>query len=86
MAAEAPKWRETAKKALHKTLDKEKALAILGRQAADDVRMTITSGGTSKESSQSARRSRWSSTGRGRNQRAVRARAAGTFRQRNRSS
>jgi hypothetical protein len=49
MAAEAPKWRETAKKALHKTLDKEKALAILGRQAADDVRMTITSGGTSKE-------------------------------------
>jgi hypothetical protein len=48
MAAEAPKWRETAKKALHKTLDKEKALAILGRQAADDVRMTITSGGTSK--------------------------------------
>ena len=45
MAAEAPKWRETAKKALHK----EKALAILGRQAADDVRMTITSGGTSKE-------------------------------------
>jgi hypothetical protein len=49
MAAEAPKWRKTAKKALHKTLDKERALAILGRQAADDVRMTITSGGTSKE-------------------------------------
>lgn len=49
MAAEAPKWRETAKKALQKTRDKEKALAILGRQAADDVRMTITSGGTSKE-------------------------------------
>ena len=49
MAAEAPKWRETAKKALHKTGDKAKALAILGQQAADDVRMTIKRGGTSKE-------------------------------------
>lgn len=49
MAAEAPKWRETAKKALQKTRDKEKALAILGTQAADDVRMTIKRGGTSKE-------------------------------------
>lgn len=49
LKAEGAKWRETMRKALHKTGSPRQALSIVGMQAVQDVQETIRNGGTRKE-------------------------------------